>query len=142
SNNSFVDQLAFDGLRQHLLKDFTRVFHLDLHGNVQKNPKLSGTTHNVFGIKVGVGLTIAIRHMRHSGPHLYYFRVGETWRKEEKLSWLAERGSMRAFEWCQLTPDSRSNWISLDNADVFAEFTSIGDKVGKSSKQADPPVIF
>ncbi len=61
SNNSFVDQIAFDGMRKHLLKDFTEIYHLDLHGNVRKNPKLSGTTHNVFGIQVGVGITIAAR---------------------------------------------------------------------------------
>jgi predicted helicase len=62
SNNSFVDQLAFDGMRKHLLQDFNHIYHLDLHGNVRKNPKLSGTTHNVFGIQVGVGITIAIRN--------------------------------------------------------------------------------
>src|SRR5205823_13827636 len=31
SNNSFVDQIAFDGMRMHLLKDFTHIYHLDLH---------------------------------------------------------------------------------------------------------------
>ena len=48
TNNSFVDQLAFDGMQKHLLRDFTRIYHVDLHGNVRRNPKLSGTTHNVF----------------------------------------------------------------------------------------------
>ena len=61
SNNSFVNQLAFDGMRKHLLNDFTDIYHLDLHGNVRRNPKLSGTTHNVFGIQVGVGITVAVR---------------------------------------------------------------------------------
>ncbi len=40
SNNSFIDQIAFDGMRKHLLKDFNQIYHLDLHGNVRKNPKL------------------------------------------------------------------------------------------------------
>jgi hypothetical protein len=61
SNNSFLDQTGFDGMRKHVLQDFTQIYHLDLHGNVRKNPKLSGTTHNVFGIQVGVGITIAVR---------------------------------------------------------------------------------
>lgn len=61
SNNSFVDAYAFDGFRKHLLQDFDKVYHIDLHGNVRKNPKISGTTHNVFGIQVGVGVTLAIR---------------------------------------------------------------------------------
>ncbi len=62
SNNSFVDQYAFDGMRKHMLEDFDRVYHLDLHGNVRQNPKISGTTHNVFGIQVGVGITLAVRN--------------------------------------------------------------------------------
>jgi hypothetical protein len=33
----------------------------DLGGNIRKNPKLSGTTHNVFGIQVGVSVNIFIR---------------------------------------------------------------------------------
>ncbi len=61
TNNSFVDQYAFDGMRQHLTQDFDQIYHLDLHGNVRQNPKISGTTHNVFGIQVGVGVTLAIR---------------------------------------------------------------------------------
>src|SRR5204863_714789 len=60
SNNSFVDQIAFDGMRKHLLDEFTTIYHLDCVGNVRKNPKLSGTTHNVFGIQVGVGITILV----------------------------------------------------------------------------------
>src|SRR5258708_11890267 len=79
SNNSFVDQIAFDGMRKHLLQDFTRIYHIDLHGNVRQNPKLSGTTHNVFGIQVGVGITIAIRSSSHTDHRLYYSRVPEDW---------------------------------------------------------------
>ncbi len=45
SNNSFVDQHAFDGMRKNLKHDFEAVDHIDLHGNVRRNPKLSGTTH-------------------------------------------------------------------------------------------------
>ena len=45
SNNSFVDQHAFDGMRKHLLTDFTEIYHVDLHGNVRRNPKSVSYTH-------------------------------------------------------------------------------------------------
>jgi predicted helicase len=61
TNNSFVDQIAFDGMRKHLEQDFDDIYILDLGGNVRKNPKLSGTTHNVFGIQVGVSINIFVR---------------------------------------------------------------------------------
>ena len=109
SNNSFVDQLAFDGTRKHLLDDFTHIYYLDLHGKVRKNPKLSGTTQNVFGMQVGVGITVAVqkrnvppascpqdagatdgiseragRMPAVPNPGLHYHRVPESWRKEGK----------------------------------------------------------
>jgi predicted helicase len=61
SNNSFIESLAFDGMRQNIEKDFDEVYVLDLGGNVRKNPKLSGTTHNVFGIQVGVSVNLFVR---------------------------------------------------------------------------------
>ena len=65
--------------------DYTRIYHVDLHGNVRRNPKLSGTTHNVFGIQVGVGITLAVRKR---GPRsraaIMYHRVPEDWRKRTK----------------------------------------------------------
>lgn len=61
TNNSFIEQIAFDGMRQQLEKDFDKIYVFDLGGNVRKNPKLSGTTHNVFGIQVGVSINILVK---------------------------------------------------------------------------------
>ena len=85
TNNSFIDQHAFDGMRLTLSKAFHQIWHLDLHGNVRKNPKLSGTAHNVFGIQVGVGITILVRNSQSSERFIKYHRVPEFWRNTEKL---------------------------------------------------------
>jgi predicted helicase len=61
TNNSFLEQIAFDGVRKNLEAGFDEIYVLDLGGNVRKNPKLSGTTHNVFGIQVGVSVNIFVR---------------------------------------------------------------------------------
>jgi len=92
-------------MRKYLLQDFTRIDHVDLHGNVRKNPKLSRTTHNVFGIQVGVGITLAVRCERQK--RLRYFRVPEDWRKQEKLDWLNER----RVDWQVLNPDARDQLL-------------------------------
>ncbi|MCY3581211.1 MAG: N-6 DNA methylase [Chloroflexi bacterium] len=60
SNNSFVDAYAFDGFRKHLLQDFDKVYHLDLGGNLRKSG-VGEKVSNVFDIRVGVGVTLAIR---------------------------------------------------------------------------------
>jgi predicted helicase len=64
TNNGFLDGIAADGMRKHLAEDFDKVYVLDLGGNVRKNPKLSGTTHNVFGIQVGVSINIFVRNRK------------------------------------------------------------------------------
>lgn len=129
SNNSFVDQHAFDGMRRHLMQTFQRIDHVDLHGNVRRNPKLSGTTHNVFGIQVGVGITLAIKNRR-LAPRLRYFQVPELWRKREKLDFLA-KGSIA---WETVTPDARHSWIVLENEDESGVFPSINDAFAMHSR--------
>lgn len=61
TNNSFVDAYSFDGMRKHLLRDFDKIYHLDLGGNIRKNQS-GAAIGNVFDIRVGVGITLAIRH--------------------------------------------------------------------------------
>ena len=132
TNNSFVDQIAFDGMRKHLLQDFTRVYHLDLHGNVRKNPKLSGTTHNVFGIQVGVGITVAVRSSKHKDHRLFRYRVPEDWKKEQKLSWLAERKNLNGVDWATLQADERNNWLVPANAGEYAGLIPMASDIGGS----------
>ncbi len=142
SNNSFVDQIAFDGMRKHLLQDFTQVYHLDLHGNIRKNPKLSGTAHNVFGITLGVGITIAIRSSRQTERRLMYYRVPEFWRKTEKLAFLAKMQSYHAITWEQLQPDEDSTWITEGMHSEFKTFLPLGKKEAKSERAIDVQTIF
>ncbi len=132
TNNSFVDQVAFDGMRKHLMQDFTQIYHLDLHGNVRKNPKLSGTTHNVFGIQVGVGITIAVRNAKHSQRKLYYYRVPEYWTRTEKLALLAKKGNVAAIEWQVLQPDEKYNWITEGLRTEFETYLPLGSKEARA----------
>ena len=49
TNNSFLDGVAFDGMRKHLADDFDAIYILDLGGNARKGLKVSDA--NVFGIR-------------------------------------------------------------------------------------------
>ncbi|MGI9061716.1 MAG: type ISP restriction/modification enzyme [Ktedonobacteraceae bacterium] len=142
SNNSFVDQIAFDGMRKHLLQDFTQIYHLDLHGNVRKNPKLSGTTHNVFGIQLGVGITIAVRASQNPSRKLYYYRVPEYWRKTEKLAFLGHKKNISGIEWEILEPDEKHTWLTEGMQSDFATFLSMGAKEAKAGTDIQARSIF
>ena len=142
TNNSFTDQTAFDGMRKNLLQDFTNIYHADLHGNVRKNPKLSGTTHNVFGIQVGVGITVAIRNSACPNHQLFYHRLPEDWRKEEKLSWLAKKQDIVDVEWLTLRPDEKHTWLLPLYADEFRALLPIGTRETKANKRTNGETIF
>ncbi len=142
TNNSFVDQIAFDSMRKHLMKDFTQIYHIDLHGNVRKNPKLSGTTHNIFGIQVGVGITIAVRASHHSMPTLNYYRVPENWTRVEKLKFLANKTNITEIEWQELHPDERHSWLTEGLYPEFTAFLPMGTKATKGAMEINVKAIF
>jgi predicted helicase len=129
SNNSFLDRIAFDGVRHHLARDFDAVYALDLGGDVRKNPKLSGTTHNVFGIQVGVSINLFIkRKKRLDVAEIYYARLDEYWRKEQKYRFLDEHPVRSSLEWTRLYPDKRNGWLTEGVRADFEAFTPLGDK--------------
>ena len=146
TNNGFLDGLAFDGMRKHLAQDFDTIYILDLGGNVRKNPKLSGTTHNVFGIQVGVSINFFVKRSairtESSPTEIFYARVDEFWRKEEKYNYLNSNGHYRNIEWQQITPDSRYTWLTEGLHAEFDTFIPIGTKKTKTQKDAVVDVMF
>ena len=142
TNNSFAHKNSFDGMRKHLLKDFSRVYHLDLCGDVKLDPKLSGTAYNVFGIQVGVGITVAVRAQQHKTPKLSFHRIDKNRRRAGKLAWLAEHKSVSGVKWKKLTPDDRHSWLVPKNASEFAGFLALGDKETKGDVADTSNVIF
>ncbi|HEV2493648.1 MAG TPA: type ISP restriction/modification enzyme [Terriglobia bacterium] len=142
SNNSFMGQSAFDGMRKHLLADFTRLYMLDLHGDVRRNPKLSGTTHNVFGIQVGVGITVAVRKGAQRPAAMSYHRVEENWRKVDKLAFLQKSRAVGAMDWHGLFLSQTDGWMVIKDAWETNLFLPLGTKAARASKSASVEAIF
>ena len=136
NNNSFFTEKTFDGMRKELANDFDEIYVLDLGGNVRKNPKLSGTTHNVFGIQVGVSINLFIRlHTNKSAKRkgrIYHHAVGVDWRKEQKYSFLETKADIGAVKWRRLNPDARGNWLTNETDEEFASFLPIASKEAKA----------
>ena len=144
TSNSFLDGFAFDGMRKHLANDFDAIYVLDLGGNVRTNPKLSGTTHNVFGIQVGVSINLLIKKKkeRTSQVDLLYANVEEFWRKEQKYRYLDEKEQYSNIDWVSLTPDRRHTWLTKGLRTEFETFMPIGTKEAKADKGEAMSVLF
>jgi predicted helicase len=145
NNNSFVTEKTFDGMRKELAKDFDEIYVLDLGGNVRKNPKLSGTTHNVFGIQVGVSINLFVRrgnsdYTKRRRCVIHYHAVGQDWRKEEKYKFMEQKGGISGVKWKKLKPDDKGNWITNDTDAEFESFLPIGSKDAKAGMTV--PTIF
>ena len=144
TNNGFLDGVASDGMRKHLVDDFDSIYILDLGGNVKKNPKLSGTTHNVFGIQVGVSVNLLVKKGGNSdsGPRIFYARVDEFWRKEEKYRFLDEKQHYGIVEWLEVKPDKRHTWLTEGLYAEFETFIPLGSREAKATKGETTEVLF
>ncbi|MFL6275233.1 MAG: type ISP restriction/modification enzyme [Blastocatellia bacterium] len=139
TNNSFLAQIAFDGMRKHLENDFSEIRVLDLGGNVRRNPKLSGTTHNVFGIQVGVSINFFIRRQtpQKEPARIYYAQLEESWRKEQKYRYLEEQQQASTVNWQAVEPNPSHTWLSEGLRADFDYFVPLGTKEGKALKEQD-----
>ncbi|MCX6923993.1 MAG: DNA methyltransferase, partial [Verrucomicrobia bacterium] len=82
-SHSFVDNPTLRGMRQNLAQTFNTIHILDLHGNSTKKERCPDGSEdkNVFDIKQGVGILIAVRQ---SGPAAFaVVRYGEAWGTRE-----------------------------------------------------------
>jgi len=140
TNNSFVDGYAHDGMRQHLLQDFTHVYHLDLGGNARKAGR-GQKVSNVFDIRVGVGITLAVRRQASGARQLFYYALPETGNKRDKLAFL-QAHTVRNVTWQELTPDARGDWLRAPETDAFESLLPLGDKERKRGGAGAPQTVF
>ncbi|MDP9268197.1 MAG: N-6 DNA methylase [Acidobacteriota bacterium] len=134
TNSSYLDKFAFDGVRKHLCEEFDDIYIVDLGGDVRKNPKLSGTTHNVFGIQVGVCIGIFVRRrVRSELGRVHYFATGLDWRREQKLEQLRQLGSLRTTPLAELHPDQRFSWLTEGLLSDFDAGVPLGSKDASQS---------
>ncbi len=113
TNRSFIDSRTFDGFRKSVQEDFSYCYIIDTRSDVRANPKIAGTTHNVFGIQTGVAIMFLVKKANKEGNcRIEYVSMEDNWRKEIKLDWLRNnRFGEIAFE--KIDNDKNNNWINL-----------------------------
>ena len=142
TNNGFLDGLAFDGMRKHLVEDFDAIYILDLGGNARKGLKVSDA--NVFGIRVGVSINLFVKTNQNLSPpgHIFYYQADELWNKERKFDFLNEHQHIGAIEWKSIQPDARHTWLTEGLHTEFDTFIPMGTKETKVEKDTAIGVIF
>ncbi|GAA8727169.1 hypothetical protein oki388_04040 [Helicobacter pylori] len=103
SNNAFLDNPTFRGLRCSLLGCYDELYILNLHGNARKKEKTPQGTddENVFNIKQGVSINLFVKKAQTTKQKIHYCDVyGE---RAEKYAFLAQN-DLNSIEWLELTP--------------------------------------
>ena len=151
TNNSFLDAVAFDGMRKHLADDFDAIYILDLGGNARKGLKVSDA--NVFGIQVGVSINLFVKTARTVDakneetsnavqPRIFYYRTDDRWNKKQKFDFLNERGHISNITWQTVQPDERYTWLAEGLHAEFETFIPMGTKEAKAANSDAGEVIF
>ncbi|WP_259458166.1 N-6 DNA methylase [Helicobacter pylori] len=103
SNNAFLDNPTFRGLRRSLLECYDELYILNLHGNARKKEETpqGAKDENVFNIKQGVSINLFVKKVQTTKQKIYYYDVyGE---RAEKYAFLAQN-DLNSIEWLEFTP--------------------------------------
>ncbi|AHJ29774.1 helicase [Nodularia spumigena CS-584] len=73
---------------------------------------------------------------------IYYARIDELWRKEEKLAYLEKLQHTGDVEWQEIKPDKNHNWLTEGLEDEFEHFIAIGNREAKSAAIQNQKVVF
>ena len=151
TNNGFLDDVAFDGMRKHLAADFDAIYILDLGGNARKGLKVSDA--NVFGIRVGVSINLFVKTGRainrpttndgNSVPtRIFYYRTDDLWNKKQKFDFLNACEHIGAVDWQIVQPDARHTWLTEGLHAEFETFIPMGTKKAKEARGEALDAIF
>ena len=151
TNNSFLDGVAFDGMRKRLADDFDVIYILDLGGNARKGLKVSEA--NVFGIRVGVSINLFVKTGRAMNrpttngdspvsARIFYYRTDDLWNKKQKFDFLNEREHIGDIDWQTIQPDVRHTWLTEGLHADFETFIPMGTKEVKEERSEAVDVIF
>ena len=136
TNRAYLDTRQDDGFRKLAAKEFSDLYVLDLSSDVRRNPKISGTTHNVFGIQTGVAIGFFVREKAKLGNFgIHYSRREDAELAVDKLAYLS-RVPLDQIPFEEPTPDDKGNWLNQPQMG-FEGLITLADRQTKLSKSSD-----
>ncbi|MBU0671754.1 MAG: N-6 DNA methylase, partial [Candidatus Margulisbacteria bacterium] len=114
--HGYIDNPTFRGMRFHLMRTFDQIHVLDLHGNANKKEKApdGGKDGNVFDIKTGVSIIIAIKQKEKTSKLAKVFRADRFGLREEKYDYL-NKTTFEKVKWKGIDPSAPNyEWVARD----------------------------
>jgi len=121
TNHSYLDNPTFRGMRQSLMRTFSEIYVLDLHGNsLKKEVCPNGSKdENVFDIRQGVAIAIFSKKKGQKDCAIYH---SELWGLRENKYETLLKNDIKTTEWKKLSPKSEFYLFIPRDEKLLAEY--------------------
>jgi len=123
TNHAYLSGLIHRGMREELMKSFSEIYILNLHGSAllgERTPD-GAKDENVFDIRPGVAIALFVKKRGHKGPaHVQY---ADLWGlREQKYRYLLENDVSSTDDWQTLEPVSPYFFFVPKKLDLLGEY--------------------
>ncbi|MCV3539736.1 N-6 DNA methylase [Campylobacter lari] len=122
SNNGFLDNPTFRGMRYSLMQSFDKIYILNLHGDTNKKEKApdGSKDENVFDIMQGVSINIFIKqNAKTKNTKIYYYDLYG--KRKDKYEFLYEN-DLNSIEWTLVKNNEPFYLFLPQNNDLLEEY--------------------
>ncbi len=142
TNRGFLEGRQDDGFRDIMTGEFTDIYILDLGSDVRRNAKISGTTHNVFGIQTGVAISFFVRDRSKLGnSEIHYSRRDDNELAVSKLAYLRDT-RIPEIPFAEIVPDKRNDWLNQSDGRFEKLIPLANQKLSRHSDAQTAAAMF
>lgn len=120
TDNGYLNNPTFRGMRSNLLNSFTQLYVLNLHGSSKPKEHApgGGEDENVFAIQQGVAILLAVRDPNHRGEALVYY--SDLWGSQAQKYVSLLENDINSTDWTEFIPTAPS-FLFTPQDDGFRE---------------------
>ncbi|XOJ08804.1 DEAD/DEAH box helicase [Corynebacterium striatum] len=133
TNNGWIDGNTAAGFRLSLEDELSDIYVLNLRGNSRTAGELAKREGgNVFNIRVGVSIIIAVKREIPDDVCIHYHDIGDYLSADEKLA-IVDRSTLDNVKWQNIDPNIYGDWLNQRDEN-FETWPVIGKKKGDATK--------
>jgi len=141
TGNGFLDSAFADGMRKSLTNEFSKIYLIDLKGNIRKSMLNKGDKtegENVFGTgsMTGISINIFIKNSISKKSEIKYFNLGDNLSRKQKLQKIDQFSSVeniiKTSKFQNINIDKHGDWLK-HRLPEFEKYLKMGDRNDKET---------
>lgn len=124
TNATMLSSPSLRGMREHLMKTFTQLYELHLHGGVNESFIDAPVDENVFEIAQAVSIHLYSRIGEFGAKKVFF---GDLWGNRKQKYELLYRSCSSDLTWLEVVPDARTCAFGIQDDNGLSELTTLND---------------